>query len=534
MSEGFTLANVDAEAQRVPISRLRHLFAAICVDKALYVRAARLLGDKEFGQAYAMLEFVFDSVKEYYAEYNKLPPLGVLRSKMASDLLEQGLEAEDVDEVNEVFSLATTLDAAEEREELIRAANGYLDAFVEYQLRLELMETVASADLTQLLSQAQVRLKASRATDEDIFADSFGDMLDQRSPGQFIPTGNLIVDAYTGGFGPVTGDVIGHAAPRGGGKSTFVAQIACDVAKRERIAADNENRAPRWVYIFNYEQVEDPLTHLLTYYAMIPRDTVEQFIYTQSVDQFSAEYNYKDYELQRYRTIIQAAEQKKCPFPLTEYERFIQARKELNRNVHVVDFTGTRAELSNMAKGFVPGIVEYIDAHQHRVGNPGFLAVFIDYAGTCARMHMRTLSRIGDDVERRLVEDLPMQAKSMIAGPNKAFVWVAQQLAADEAGKKGGTRPDPNKFKGCKAFAENCNFAYVNGVTTLDDQLAIFVQSKARRGKLQPDMIGRLVGKFSYWEPVTEGLVIENDQIMDANESVRYAFGRVTTINPEG
>jgi hypothetical protein len=343
---------------------------------------------------------------------------------------------------------------------------------------------------------------------------------------------------FTGTTGPATGDVFGYAAPSGAGKSQLVNQTAFDVAVIEAARAKVEERPYKIVYVFNYEQIKDPMTHVLSYGAKVPRDTVELCFNThEGVDAFSRGNRYKPYEVKRYGRLIYEAQHGRAAYPPAEYERVSQVRKftaEEGR-LYLVDFGGGLPEMVPYARNFVDGVVEFIEEHQLSIGRPGVAAVFLDYASAMARLHLGRGGRKSDqDTEYNLLIDLSLQVKHKITNPMHCFAMIAQQLAADEAGRAGGTRPDPTRFKGCKAFAENCDFAFVNGKRTEDTDLAIFVQSKVRRGKPQPDQIGHLDGNFCKWSAVSGDYVIAANRIMERSEASKLTGNSSRLVIDQG
>lgn len=518
-------------------SSMRRLFGAICVDEPLFRRAAEALGDLNVAESDRMYKYVLDEVKEYWDQYRSMPPLGILRSTMQANLKDDfEITPEELEECGEVLAAAkaiATLDS-DKRHRFVQSSHIVLDVVIQEVFRLDVISRISRGDLSLSLTESQTALRAALGTQSDRFASPFGTELDDREAGFFTLTGNRLVDAYTGGTGPATGDIIGHAAPRGCGKSTCVSMVACDVAANERAAAKREKRKPKFVYIFNYEKVEDPLTHTLSYTAGIPRNTVEEFIYAKDMSKFSSGRKYKPYELERYSAMLSKAKRNQGPYPMAELGRFKAAREKLTTNLMIADFTGRKPSFKKMGEGFVNGIIDFIESHQLQHGSPGVLAFFIDYAGTCVRAHMRSLSRTGDNTERKLIEDLPFQAKNTIANPLMAFGWLAHQLAAVEADKEGGTRPNPNAFKDCKSFAENVDYAIVNGKPTREEGLAIWVQSKSRRGQEQPDQIAKLEGNYCRWRAVDSGYAIVSGRIMDSAQVDFFSGGGASIAPDEG
>jgi hypothetical protein len=495
------------------------LFACIAVDEVLFKRALATLDNNLFPEQDNVFEFWFDTVKELYADVKEMPDIKMLQTAVAASLMEsKDVSEEEVELINHIWQVANTYTKLPEdkKTKYCSAAYRTLSNYISDCTRKNLARQLSRPqDLLTTIESARNSLVEKLATDEDVFGSLFLEKLDQRKPGKILSLGLEFVDAFAAGS-PGTREVMGHAAPRGGGKSTLINQCACNVAMEEQVKAAKENRAPAWVYIFNYERPEDPLCHSISYVGTINRNQVEHSIITGQRDHFTKAPDYADYEVAKFGELIKNAKKGKGLYPLAEYDRFNAARNRLASNLCIADFSGQTHALMRYAGNFVEGMAEFIEQHQQRNGNPGVLFVGVDYAGVCARVHMRATNR-KEDAERSLIEEIPLRAKRLVANRFNCFVWVTHQLAADEAGRKGGTRPDPNKFKMCKSFPENCDFCIVNGVISKEDSLAVFVQAKARRGIPRPDMVGHLEADFCKWTSAGANYVIYNNQVVPAD-----------------
>lgn len=524
--------------QGLTVADTRMLFALIITDEGLFRRAKEVLADKPLGDENAVYGLVLEDTIEYWDKHHSLPPLDILRSNLQADLAQDLAAVEDdAVECSEVLAVAKSIVKTRRKDPQAYArqrsvGNAMFNTFVEEVFRKHIHAKIVKGDLSTLLVEAQFELRQAMASGNDRFTNPFLKPIVPGTTGRFTLTGNRLIDMYTGGTGPASGDVVGHAAARGGGKSSLINTAAVDVAANERIRAAKENRPPRYVYIFNYEMIEGPMTQAISYPAGIPRHTVDTFTYENRIDQFSTGRAYKDYEKKRFGSLIRKAMQGKAPYPMAEFERFMHAREQNGQNLWIADLTGRDPEFAKMGTAFVDGVVDFIATHQLGIDSPGVEAVFLDYAGTMCRAHMRTLKRVGDSTERKLIEDLPFQLKTKIANPMRTWVWIAHQLAAVEAEKKGGTRPSTTKFKDCQSFAENCDYAIVNGKPIKETGLAIFVHSKSRRGSEQPDQIGRLIGEYCHWQPVETGYTIVNDQILSSKEA-SFIGGAGAFISPD-
>jgi len=502
-------------------AKLRILFAAICVSERLVRRASKILREDTFTDAYAVYRFILDVLLEYFDEHGRLPSPPVLRSNLLADMAGNEYSDEsDEQELAEVYRLVESL-VTEDPDFLVKSVTPYMDAFKEQCIRERLKEVIDSVDLGEMLKTTQVELRQALVTDTDKFDNPLGSSLDQRKPGKFTMLGNPLIDIYTGGTGPATGEVIGHAAPSGGGKTTLSSQIALDATMIAIHEATKNGARPTVTYIFNYEMLLGPLSNILAYGARVPRTTIEEYLNSVDTSEvFSRGRDYKPYEVKKFRKHLSLAASGNGPYPLAEWDRIQRLRNQIKDSLYIVDFTGGNDKLTNYANRFVDGIDEFIQEHQLSVGSPGVTAVFLDYASAIARSYTAKKNR---ETEYELLVDLPLQVKRKITNPLRCWSFISHQLAAEEGDKAGGTRPNPTKWKGCKSFCENCDFGFVNGKATEETFLSIFVQAKVRRGKPQPDQVGQLNGEYSNWQPAGGDLVITGNRVVERDEARKMA-----------
>ena len=512
--------------------------AAICINEKLYRRAKELFIGRDLTDSlYPVETFVMESVDAHFTQFGEMPHLDVLRSRMAADLEEsEDVAPEDTQEISQIFSMAMSLNE-QPPATIERVVHSLMDRFLEECLRRQISAQLSdrrSGSLMDVLQTNQKRLQTGLASGTGRFESVFEKHRKANTgDGRFIELGIPFLDYMIAGTGPASGDVVGHAAPRGGGKTTLSSQVAVSVAKREAVIAEELGTRPKMVYIFNYEEVRDPMTQMLVNLTKTPRDTIDEYIVTGDSSILSSGRNYKTYEQERYqKTLAAISRGAKMAWPLAELERIEAAEKFISKYIQIADFTGDDPDNAELSGRFVEGIRDYITMHQQEIGNPGVAAVIIDYAGSCVRVHISATPGLSDRNQRPLTDDLPLMAKRLIANPMRCFVWIAQQLAAVEASRRPGTRPDPNAFKDCKSFAENCVFTIASGVPT-NEGYTIFVQSKARRGGQRGDRVVRLNGKYSRWIDADRDFAIVRGEIMNRKDANRMQAQNVSGTIPD-
>ena len=509
---------------KLSTKKIRILFAAICVNERLARRAGKILREDVFNDAFAIYRFVLDVLLEYFDEHRKLPSPPVLRSNLLADFAgNEYAEESDELELAEVYRLVEALQA-EDADSLFNIVTPYMDAFKEMCIRERMKESLDNEDFVELLKTTQLDLRQAMVTDSDKFSDPLGSNFDNRLRGKYTLTGNPLIDSFCGGTGPATGEVVGHAAVSGGGKTTLSAQTALDTTMIELHEASQTGERPQVTYLMQWEAIEAATSCLLAYGAKVPRTTLDDYQNNPVEEQiFSTGRDYKDYEKKRFRKHIAMAAKGKGQFPLAERERVDRLRKQIAGALYIVDFSGGNAALRQYSNRYVDGIEEFIEEHQLSIGSPGVNAVFVDYASACARAYISNSKRKTKETEYELLLNLPLEIKRRITNPMRCWAMVHHQLGSTEGGKAGGTRPDPTAWKGCKSFCENCDHGFVNGKLTDDTNLSIFVQAKVRRGKPHPDIVGHLDGDFSTWKQATGDVVVTGNRVMNRSEAMKMA-----------
>lgn len=319
---------------------------------------------------------------------------------------------------------------------------------------------------------------------------------------QLLPTGINFIDVLLGG-GLLNGEAVGHLAAIGQGKTTLNHQvcysIASNVVRPRLVEAGREGRAADlsglpYVYMFAYERVVNLLPNIISNAASIPRDIAANAFYGASsngnaVLRSSADKNWGDYELKAYAAQFaecEAQRQSGVPddqikWPSGERERFLHATNVINNVWRVVDFSGHDRSLLEYASAGVAGMGEYIEAHQHKIGNPGVSFVSVDYVGVAA-LRAGSKSRLGntDGFKRDFVQAYPDLVSREIAAKYGCPVWLSHQLNPNENKKPPGSVPDPMNAEASGMFLELCAAGFASGRLTADN-VAAFKVGKSRR-----------------------------------------------------
>ena len=250
--------------------------------------------------------------------------------------------------------------------------------------------------------------------------------------------------------------------------------------------------------------------------AQIERKILE----SRQFDKFSSRKlgNYKEYEKKMWGDLIARGAK-----PPGELERYHAARKQMKRNVRVVNFTGDDPAYKLHAATMTEGIVNVIKEDQRQNGNPGVAAVFIDYAGAAAVRHLSANpSKDASREMRHLIGRMPLDAKVNICAAMRTHAWIVNQLSTEANSRAPGTAMKITDGAEARNFPEHCDFAFLVGTKT-DDGLAVITAAKQRREEKKKDSVIRVDGRFCAVRATDNEFLIENNRIVSAKEFSRVA-----------
>lgn len=391
-------------------------------------------------------------------------------------------------------------------------------------LKARLGEKGVEADIS-LIEEARAKLTTIRGYAAAVESVVFPTGLEFEDT-QFLSSGVEMIDTICdGGF--MGGEVVGHTAPIGAGKTTlalqlFWAQMESVLAKYNGVPLQDISPAevPR-VYMFVFEPVVNLRPNLVSMAGRISRSSMMQYFKTKDLNCFStrARHEYKDYEHKvLIGEAIKAAQQGNAEWPAGELERFKAVVEKANRFLTIADFSGRDEAMTSFASRGVDGIRDFIEANQERLGGPGVKLVIVDYVGALVSIWARTA---GSRVTRMSRGDQIKEAMSLlnveVANPFNATVWAAHQLNPEENKRGGGQVPDPLAGEGTGMFHEQCAMAFASGTLTKEG-IAIFMPSKQRRAEKPVPVVCRLSKLFAQWESAQADYIIQHNKVILRSE----------------
>lgn len=498
------------------------------------------------------------AIEGYYQKWNAMPDVPTLQA-LAQPLVVDIRDDEQMAAVNRDCMAAMTIASSWlsnqklSTAEVVSQGRYLLGNYLKRRLSViygERMQQRPQA-VAQLAEELQQHLASVDGAVGAEFQSLFpGGYFPERKAGAFAPVGIGFIDEMCGG-GLLDGEVVGHMAPIGQGKTTLVSQVChsrCMGIVGQRIkearAAKREidlRHVPQ-IYFFVYEQVENLQANYVSNAAMIPRDICMKALYLgreQTPFSSAAKQNWKKYERKMFAAQFEQCrklEQLGSPdikWPNGEMDRFQEAVRYIDAMVRIVDFSGHTASLRGYAEDGVMGMRNYIDAHQESIGNPGVDFIAIDFVGALVDLGVASGQYRPQD-RTDIIRTMPNDLGRMLAGRYHCPVWAAHQMGPSEQKRKGGTRPDETAGQGSGMFLTYCAVGIASGKLT-SENVAVYVLSKQRRLQVTAAdvYLGRLDNMFARWVPAT-GFSFHDGAVVPVGEVSRSSRGGKFKIPPAG
>lgn len=330
-----------------------------------------------------------------------------------------------------------------------------------------------------------------------------GDM-DELPTFDYIPTGMPFFDEPLGG-GLLDHDITGLIGMVHAGKSTITAQLAQSVALFfGRRYAQERDYGHRRVMVFSYEDNELKFKNRVwSCAARISRDSLK-------ARDLSTTGNLKPYEVaQAKREGIDLRQ-----FP-GERERLLSITAKLKDHVDFIDMKkdgrgrGGVAEVSAIMK----------QSLRARDGRPGL--IIIDYANVMVKRQIQDRGGRPQDELRHAVAALADQFGSMIVGPHGIPVWIMQQFATRETGKRWDAPLHASNASECSSFFENLDNCFLLGNRDKQTSVAYIQCDKAKQtdGMTHERALVRLDGEFATFSSAKDRYTVIGGRPVEASEA---------------
>lgn len=399
----------------------------------------------------------------------------------------------------------------------------YLRDFLQERTVSDELHRLAADSAGRVLSDVTALVQTLRDRELDIAAMG-EDPVENAAPAGWLPppsrrrsTGITWLDALLRG---------GHAAPEtygllgvtGAGKTTFGLQLLSSTALYEQLlAADTPEARDARVeagldpdapyemghcYYFHYEMpVAEIRKKLWSGMASIDIDRIDAM--GRPGFSLSTAANLSTSDAAMLSMVAKQFKLGLSDFP-GEQERLEIAKVQMQRNMWLVDCTGTNSKNPRRGTGYIPELHAILANEVHKKKRRVALVV-IDYAGACVDRHT-----VDKDLGYALLTQFGRRTESELSVPFQTPVWVLHQLAGAEGGRTSATRQHHANAGGSKRFAENLWFCFNIGTADAKTGCRYMTASKARRSNLGNPPIVKIAGGFNRIVDVSQ--VYEFDQ----------------------
>lgn len=451
------------------------------------------------GRVYGLL---WKNVVQFVEAHDYLPGKSLLVNALSAAVHQngEGLTAEEMDEV------CAWLDFAYDDElhgEPLSRSRVHADIAVATcrQLLEELIADEASAklsgqadvpaDLAAVLDRFQQRVEEARSLTMGKASPLFAEGWEREQTPDFRSSGIAMLDRFLGG-GFVPGEVVCFMAPYGSCKTLVTTQAAVNFALAAARASESGCRQVAVLVSTEMTQREARI-RLLCCAARIP---LKRLLRLRSLDELDGGDRPAATPQTRYEQRLFAPDQ---PF-VNERQRVRTAQQLLNEHLLFLDCTGTSAndQLRLMGTGGIPEIAATLQAEMRRCNHawkPNFLV--LDHAsGLVSRMMEGNNAMRSEDV-RIVLEHMPRQARSMLAGRFNIPVLITHQLSGAANARAPAAHVDHTDAAGCKSFGQFFDFTIEVGNLTADKlRLGVARCTKHRREPPRSEMVIRVDGRF--------------------------------------
>lgn len=499
--------------------QIKLMLSVLMRDTTAFRMVKDQLDPARFPEDMKHLAGAWNLVKEHYEQHGSLPTDEQMRADTEHWMQAAEIDDRDLEDLSEMINDAFSMkrkDLDKNRGIVLK----YVQRFLGESVQRDLQKSVSSptaVELPALLESVHQRVRAIQSISTGEVAKPFPDDLTTMAKIEKTTTGCDFLDRYMGG-GQADREVYGFCAPYGVCKTTLCVQLAVNRARYEQSKWKKNGRKDPLpiVYAFFYEEeIEAVRPRALSYAGNVERVIIEDGRWSEMSTREKK--NYKAYERKEFRSHFESGIDVRG-----ERERLEVAKRQLNRNLRLLDFSGGVPEYQELSGQYIEGIVSLIERDQAMKGKPGVSAVFIDYAGAVADRHCAARNLDMSKNLRFLIGKMPMRAKNQIAVPMQCPVWIFHQLGTEANSKVAGVVPKVTDTSEARNFFENVNFGFMVGTKTLEE-LVVMTNGKQRRQKKMEDSVLRIDGLFSRVVSTSNLYRLDNSKIVRKDEYNAYA-----------
>lgn len=527
-------AGTNHRNRRLPVGELQKRLVVISLIRSEDLFRAlsdKLTVEEHFNGPYDKpLALTWQALREFYNRHQKLPNENELFAELQAKLRDSEALDESQQEylAHQVVGAAYDMDLRDIDPQVIKqyAANILSDA-VHEQLKNQLEGGDVVADIPDMLRDylEQATSITGLQTTAAVRPFDIGgvDAWETDSPAMVkVKTGCEFFDIPMGG-GMVTKEVYLLGAPYAGGKTLLAVQLVNNNAKRELAiwnAGGRKGKIPLTYLVSWEEEIESLRIRLLSNWANVPKEVIEE------ADPKALSTGKKPDTLKEYEKEWYAEAMRRGGRVLGERERLNAAYRNINRAVRIIDFSGGRPELNEMAANMSRGAADALLASQTAEGKPGVSFVVIDHANAATDTRILYHS-LKPEVKRELLSMFPRGLKQFIAGVFDCPVWLMHQLDTKSQDREAGFVPKVNAWANCKDMSQYVVFSWMLGKMDLSG-LCVLAASKARRTAAILPRVLKINGRFCNVVDAGNSYVIHGSEIVSRNDADRLYDPRMT------
>lgn len=379
-----------------------------------------------------------------------------------------------------------------------------LQSFLEERLIVDRVRDTIGGDPRRLpskfyefLESASQKAAQIRVINADPVVEAIPGDWDGMQVGYYTTGIDFLDELLAGGHAP--GETVGFMAPYGVGKTLLAVQIGVESAKYLQSVTKQEEDL-KHVFLVTYEEAARTIQQrVLSYAADIHLSRLQSL---RSFSELSRKGKLLPYErrfFREFRGVKDLSNQD------GEYERLQTARQLINKNLHILDFSGS----NNCGYGFVDEIVAVLQRLRNEKGwQPG--CVLVDFVGRAVERHLAHKNMDASQHMRLMIRRFMDQCRTRVAESFHTPVWLLHQFAGavvDSNPTKSLSHTDAAE---CKSFGESLWFSLTLGNIDAKTQVGQMRCSKARRGGTTDKVIlVKREGEFARFRDARQSFVID-------------------------
>ena len=408
--------------KQITYDELLILVVHLVRDEGLLLSGIEHIKDEDFSEAEASLRVIWQSARDFFKAYRKLP----LKEFLRTDVLSRCSKTASLNHQYLLENICKQIELIYAWPELLpQYAISILESVLwQRHVGPIIMSMAASQHVSESmwekLSREAQNTKVGFIEDVQPFGgDHVMVGVEPRKP-----TGVTFLDEMLGG-GTRTGELIGFLAPSGTGKTTITHQLAIEHAYRAE-----------HVVVFTYEEPPNN-DYMISVHACACKVPKSKWEHCKNAADITASLS------------------------ADELDRYYAARNKIGKYLHYANFSGHGKNVAGA--GGATEIDAALRFYEDRVGAPITMFAIDWFWPMVLRSYEMVPVSYGKKMEIRAYAQQTVDAIKQIASSHRSWCWVTHQIAAADSGKKSLSFENAGEVKsfawwmnGCFALARLC------------------------------------------------------------------------------